>query len=375
MPKSLFRRITKRFVVIVNIIVAVVFLLACLAPYLNPTRWWIIGFLGLGFPFILLTLLLFLFFWLIVKPRYIIVSLVAMLIGWQSINAFFAFNKPTDFKQPKSTSQLRVMTWNVARFVEMRRNNNRGSMTRLKMMDLIKQENPDVLCLQEFFHSDNPDWYQNITHIQQELNYPYFYFSREVDGHLHYNGSVIFSRLPMADSGMVIYPRPSLPEALIYADVVFNNDTIRIFTTHLQSVQFNKKDHENIDNINAKGDSTFEASRNILYKLKRGLAYRSIQTDVVKTEMARSPHKNILCGDFNDVPNSYTYFQLKGNMQDVFLKKGFGLGRTYISISPTLRIDYIFADRQFKVEQFKKIDKILSDHYPLVTDLSVQAAQ
>ena len=44
----------------------------------------------------------------------------------------------------------------------------------------------------------------------------------------------------------------------------------------------------------------------------------------------------IVTGDFNDVPNTYTYFTIRGKLQDAFLKQGFGIGRTYSGISPTL---------------------------------------
>ena len=41
------RLFTKRFLFYTNILVAVVFLLACIAPYLSPDRWWVISILGL----------------------------------------------------------------------------------------------------------------------------------------------------------------------------------------------------------------------------------------------------------------------------------------------------------------------------------------
>jgi endonuclease/exonuclease/phosphatase family metal-dependent hydrolase len=72
---------------------------------------------------------------------------------------------------------------------------------------------------------------------------------------------------------------------------------------------------------------------------------------------------------FNDVPNSYTYFTIKGNRQDAFIEKGKGIGRTYSNVSPTLRIDYILASKKFKVSQLKEYILPFSDHYPLVADL------
>ncbi|HEV7621529.1 MAG TPA: endonuclease/exonuclease/phosphatase, partial [Flavisolibacter sp.] len=77
--------------------------------------------------------------------------------------------------------------------------------------------------------------------------------------------------------------------------------------------------------------------------------------------------------DFNDVPNSYTYFTIRDEqLQDAFLKTGLGIGRTYSYIAPTLRIDYLFTTKQFKINQFNRIIKNYSDHYMLVTDLELQ---
>jgi endonuclease/exonuclease/phosphatase family metal-dependent hydrolase len=87
--------------------------------------------------------------------------------------------------------------------------------------------------------------------------------------------------------------------------------------------------------------------------------------------MQDSPYPNLFCGDLNDVPNSYAYFQVKGKMQDAFLKKGFGIGRTFSALSPTLRIDYIMADPTFRIRQFKRIVKEYSDHYMLVADVGL----
>ena len=61
-------------------------------------------------------------------------------------------------------------------------------------------------------------------------------------------------------------------------------------------------------------------------------------------------------------------------MQDAFLKKGFGIGRTFSAISPTLRIDYIFADDHFGIDQFRRIVRKYSDHYMLVADIKLKSS-
>ena len=59
-------------------------------------------------------------------------------------------------------------------------------------------------------------------------------------------------------------------------------------------------------------------------------------------------------------------------MQDAFLKKGFGIGRTFSALSPTLRIDYIVATDHFKTHQFNREVKNYSDHYLLVADMEIK---
>jgi endonuclease/exonuclease/phosphatase family metal-dependent hydrolase len=372
---SKLRLFTKRFFIYSNVIVALVFLLACLVPYLNPANWWFISVLGLAFPFLLLLVIFFMLGWLmILRPRHALISFISLLIGYKSISVFVAFHQPRSFNKVKVPGSIRVATWNVARFIELKRNNNAGSETRLKMMDQIKEQNADVVCLQEFHTCTNPEFYDNIAAVQA-LGYPYYHFSFDADGDRHYYSSIIFSRFPIIDSGRVRFPRPSLPEVLLHADLLVNQDTIRVYTTHLQSLQFTRHDYERIEKIKSVEDSLLANSKGILSKLKKGITYRSIQADIVHEVMGNSPHPYILCADLNDVPNSYTYFTVRDNLQDAFLKKGTGIGRSFTSLSPTLRIDYILANDQWDILQFKRVTRKYSDHFMLVADLAVKSGK
>ncbi|MFI5132762.1 MAG: endonuclease/exonuclease/phosphatase family protein [Chitinophagales bacterium] len=369
---SKLRLFTKRFFIFINILIVFFFLLACLAPYLNPQKWWFISFLGLAFPFLLFFVLVFLFCWLAIKLKYSLISLGALFLGIKSIILFFAFHISGSFNYKKQPGTLRIATWNVARFIELKKNNNKGSQTRLKMMDLIATQDADILCMQEFQSSPLPDYYDNIIYVQQELHYPYFYFSYDEDGDKLYYSSIIFSRYPIIDTGLVRYPRPTLPDALLYADIKVNTDTIRVYTTHLQSLQFGKSDYEKINKIESVEDSLVSNSRTIFSKVKKGFTNRSIQARIIHQLLGDSPYPTLFCGDLNDVPNSYTYATVRGDMQDAFLKKGFGIGRTFSALSPTLRIDYIFADKKFSILQVNRIIKNLSDHYMLVSDVELK---
>lgn len=370
MIKSRLRIFTKKFVISANLLAVVLFLLSCLTPLLHPQQWWWVSLLGLAFPFFLLVVICFLVGWLVMlKFRLTLISLCALVLGYKNIGVFIAFHAPSTFEITKDPKTIRVVSWNVARFIELKRNNNQGSITRKKMMALLAEQQADVLCLQEFYTSDNPAYYDNIATICQELGYPYYYLSKDLDGDSAYYTSVIFSRYPLVDSGMVRFPRPSQPEVLLQADLQTADGIIRVFTTHLQSQRFDKQDYQRMEKIREREDSLFYHFIPIVGKVKKGLVIRSQQADMIASLLADSPHPVVLAADLNDVPNSYTYFTVRGSLQDAFLKKGSGIGRTYRGLSPTLRIDYIFADRRLRVKQFTRVKKDYSDHYMLVTDL------
>jgi hypothetical protein len=99
--------------------------------------------------------LVFLIGWLIIlKPKLSLISAVALLLGIKSIIVFFAFHPHGAFNYAKSPQTIRIVSWNVARFVELKVSNNKGSQKRLKMFEQLKAQNADVLCLQEF-HTAN----------------------------------------------------------------------------------------------------------------------------------------------------------------------------------------------------------------------------
>jgi len=370
---SRFRIFTKKVFIISNIVLVFLFLLSCLAPYTNPQKGWVIAFLGLAFPLLLLLSLLCIAGWIIIlRPRYAWISGISLLFSIKSVSVFFAFHGGSGFDYKKQPGTLRVATWNVARFIELKRNNNKGSQKRLQMFELIRQQHADVLCLQEFYTSMDSNYYNNILPLHKDLGYPYFYFSFDEDWDNYYYSSIIFSRYPFIDTGRTRYPRPSLPDVLLYADIKMGDDTVRIYTTHLQSNQLGKFDYDRIRKIKSGEDSLVANSRSILGKVRKGFSRRNIQAGVVKEVITNSPHPYLLCIDMNDVPNSYTYSTVGSGLQDAFLKKGFGIGRTFTGLSPTLRIDYIFADKHFRIKQFNRVAKFLSDHFMLVADVELR---
>lgn len=370
------RKFTKRIFIVANIILVAVFLLACLNGYLNPRQWWWIAVLGIGIPFLLVLDIAFIFFWLIFRSRWVFLPLIALLFSIGNIKALIAFNFSANFQEQKDSSHLRILTWNVSWFDEQRKNDKLQKSKRKEMLAYINTENADILCFQEFLESNrekNPSLYSNIEDLGK-MGYTYSFYARDYSTAWGaYNaGPVILSRYPIVATYKISYGGPKqlrAAESLIGADIDVNGKYLRVYTTHLQSILLQKDDYRNIEIIRNADDSIVEASRSILKKLKSGYFFRGQQADIVRRELDKSPFPVVICGDFNDIPNSYTYSTIKGDLQDAFLEKGAGIGRTYRNLAPTLRIDYIFVDKKFKVQQVKRVLGPYSDHHPVVADV------
>src|SRR4051812_37422042 len=99
-----FRKLTKRFFIIANIIAVLLFFVACLAAYCNPVTYWMVAILGVGFIFFTVVVLSFLIFWLLFKSKWVFLSLGAILIGWFQIHALFSFNPFSSFYELKQNN-------------------------------------------------------------------------------------------------------------------------------------------------------------------------------------------------------------------------------------------------------------------------------
>jgi endonuclease/exonuclease/phosphatase family metal-dependent hydrolase len=369
------RKFTKRFFILLNIVVGVLFLLACCNAFLHPDKWWLVALLAFFFPLFLIILVVFLIFWIFVRPHYILISLICLLAGWKNIHAFIGFNPTSHDFTHKDSSSIRILTWNVRSWDEFTTKKIGASHHRIPMLELVGKQNADILCFQEFYEPADTSR-SNIRYIQKQLQFPYFFFSR--DFHSHSNkyetGVIIFSKFPIVSSSQTFFKSDIIQktESLIAADINVNGNIIRVFTTHLQSVLFKQKDFRNVEIVRNAEDSILQASRSLAKKLKDALGLRGYQADTVRRQLDASPFPLVICGDFNDVPNSYTYFHIRGNLQDAFIAKGFGIGRTYIHISPTLRIDYILPSHDFLIIQSMRLISPYSDHYAVLSDLQLQ---
>jgi len=367
----------------VNSLVGILFLMGCYGKFFSAYKWWPVSILSLAAFYLLAVLLLFLIFWVFIKPGWSLISVIAIALAYKPVTHIIPLRFSSDFSIQKTTGDLRVMTWNVAQFDVLY--NKRSPQTRDKMVDLINEYQPDIACFQEMVAGDtlvNLDnsyyrrysFYTVYEFLSKLSMKDYFYtydFRDDFLNHQHF-GLMIFSKYPVIKKQTLSFYPYDYNSNFQYVDIVKDADTIRVFNIHLQSMKFSEGNLSYIENPSMESKQDLEKTKNVVSKFKIAFLKRKVQANHIRAEINKSPYPVIVCGDLNDVPNSYAYQTIGENLQNAFEEKGVGFGRTFTGISPTLRIDNIFMSKTFSINQFSRVQKKLSDHFPLLADIVIQ---
>ena len=370
MAKGGFKKTAGIILIILNLIIGIFYLTGCVVTYLDISSFPTGGFIGIAFPYLFLLLMGSFCLWLVIRPKLAVIPLLVLLCGWKQVGVLLAFNYKAGFNIKKTEDQIRVADWNIRSFNGLSDNKEIKKHAREDITAALLRLKPDIICLQEFNTSKSGvTESDNISLFAKK--YPYYYFSKDYQGNsrAYHSGCIIFSKYPILDTGKIKF-KPA--ESLIYIDALVGADTIRVYNTHLQSFKFKKEDYDDMDKIKEQDEEALAASRNLFQKMRMAFRQRGKQANLVAEELENSPYPSVICADFNDVPNSYTYFKIKNDWQDAFLQKGYGIGRSFITLGSTLRIDYILADNHFNIMQFDMVDEDLSDHILLVTDVQLK---
>lgn len=289
-----------------------------------------------------------------------LISALTILLGFNHLRHFVAFT----FIQPELQKPIKIMSFNV-RIFDLYFPEKRIE-TRNHIFSFLKEQNPDIICFQEFYHQEGQKKFVTRDSLIDLLNMPFYHerYTHKLSNE-RYFGVATFSKYPIIHKGEIPFENDK-NNYCIFSDVVINTDTIRVFNGHLGSIRFQQEDYQVFDE-NAPEDAYLDASdeERILKRLKIAFEKRAVQAEQVATEIAKSPYPILLCVDLNDTPVSYAYRQFNSLLQDAFVESGNGLGSSYIGIMPSNRIDYIFHSDHFTSSEFTTHDVEYSDHRPV----------
>lgn len=325
--------------------------LSYLSPLVDPERFWPIATLGLLLPWLWLGMLFFALYWAAQKKRLFWLSLVVLVLGWDSMRVVFAI--------PKSTPDV-SMGWTVATL-------NGFGFARVPGGDLlppavlaqeIRQLETDVISFQEFPRGSRGEA------IQQAIikATPMAYVDRNPDG-----GLAIFSRFPVKNANTTFFANRA--NGYQHLDIETPSGRVRLYNIHLQTNAVSGL----ADQVTTEGrldeKETWRTIKGMFGRYGRASKKRVGQVRDILGEVADSPYPVILNGDFNEVPASYLYQLFAQDFKDAHLQRGWGLGATYSGKLPGLRIDYILFQDGLAVSRTRRAPISFSDHKAVIATM------
>jgi endonuclease/exonuclease/phosphatase family metal-dependent hydrolase len=380
---SILSRISATFLMLTNTVCAIAYLAACVLPGLDPSEWPLAGFLSLSLPYLLCLLVLHGIAWLFLRPLRALPTAIVLLATVGTVRQVIPIHAGTGFDNQRAGS-LRVMTWNLRSFTPFEKEYPEAgvSIQHGFIFDEVARMAPDLVCFQEFTDAAKAGGLDPVAYLRRRMGYRYHFFPGDdlFKGSV-LNGTAIFSKHRILRAGQVRYPTDRFydNEHTLWADILWNDDTVRVHVMHLQSYRFQPRDYRTLGKMRNDSETGMKGARLMYRKLRRTFIDHGEQSRWLRGIVDTSRHPYIICADLNNVPGSYAYRTLLGDGRDAFAEKGSGFGRTYISpqsrwmgVLPTLRIDYILTDPRFDTEQVTRGKPRLSDHRAVVADFRLR---
>ena len=294
-----------------------------------------------------------LLYWLIMRRwHWALMPFITLLCCIPYIGTLYQFGgvDETAEKQPG----LKIATYNVAGF-----GNSASGFIAQDVLAEMKKQKVDVFCIQEY--NDHSGDKKNSESYKEY--FPYMAYG--INGHY-----AIYSRYPIKKSEPIEFPASA--NSAMWVDIDVNGQMLRVYNVHLETAgahhvyyRANKMEE---DGYNVQGNRLLEA---IYGSYTVGMIKRAGQANILAMHIRDCEYPVILAGDCVDVPYSYVYNTLKGELSDGFKECGSGWMHTLRGKTP-LRIDYIFHDKNYEALSYCMKELSYSDHYPVFMKIALK---
>ena len=339
---------------VITIMIAVFTLFGLFGGSSNPGEGTALALLVYALPLLMIFNFALLVLWLIRRRWYwAVIPAVTLLCCIPFLGTIYQL--PLLSGEDNSKMGFKMATYNVAMF-----GRELNGAKADAILSTMRQQQVEVLCLQEYMERSG----DTINSSRYKG-----YFTDMVCGR---EDMAIFSRHPILDSKTIEFGEMTNNSAM-WADIDFNGRVIRFFNVHLQTTGINRTLHQQAKQ-EAQGIPAERGSlmRALFGNFTHGMSERSRQAELVANEIKQSKFPVVVCGDFNDVPYSYVYNTMKGDLIDGFRECGRGFMYTMEGKYKKVRIDYIFHSEELEGAKYYVEKEIhYSDHLPVFMKIAL----
>ena len=320
-------------------------LTAIICQYVSPEKSGVLSVIALGVPIIYLLDMVVMFYWVVRLRWYAALAMfIVVFLGLFYLSKYYKIDFDRDYDTKfVERKYTKVMTYNV----------HEGKDS--KLVEYIDKHNPDILCLQEM-----NVYTENWRNLAEKYNTTLI---REAS-----TGNQILSKYKIVRKGLIDDINPM---NAVWADLKIKDDTVRVISLHLKSTAIRLEDTEFLENHKYFTDSERDSKlRSIVSRLVKNNQKRAAQARKIAEFKKSTPYKMIICGDFNDVPLSYTYRTIYRGLDDTFSEMANGFAYTFNTRYNLLRIDNILVSPSIEVASYDVDNEVeMSDHYPVISRL------
>lgn len=354
---------------IISIVLFIVTLAAAYGGKCNPEYMTVPSVLVLALPYLAIATLITGIAWLL-SGRLIMAAAAAgtLFLGWGTLKDV----TPVAFSKTAQDERLtfRLMTYNCLHLADTTKSDAPGN----RAINFLIGSGADIICLQELVNFEDPN---EIHHWSRELidslyaAYPY----RASSSTSWYGKDLkVLSKYPVVNVPVKCVDTEddsywSLRRTWALFEANINGFKLPIVNFHMTSYELTDTEREVVTEI--RGVNTAKKSyKEFRYEIfpKLGEAFRRRAKNVnemISTTADITPL--IACGDFNDVPGSWSYRLMReAGFKDAYPETSFGPTNTFNQFLFLFHIDQIFYRGQhLKALKTKRHRINTSDHYPI----------
>ena len=354
---------------ILRIVSIVIFILTVFAAYggrFTPDFFTLPSILCLAAPYLAVTTLVISILWFI-GCKWITggLGILSLIASWSALASITPLNFSKPAKNPANTFSL--LTYNIVHGVDQQQED---AQTGHRSFEYVLHSGADIVCLQEVRDWNDPEEIPNFTReLRDSLRTVYPYWA----GAKGLSDTKVLSKFPVMEirASSLIENRFD-PYCYTFYRIDVKGRPLTLVNIHFTSYDLTDDERRvvtDVKNVDSAKESMREMKGTIGSKMSEGFRKRKVDAENLCTALRKIDGPLILCGDFNDVPESYSYRLLRGEgLEDAYAQTGFGPMITYNKHLFWFHIDQILYRGAIRPLSVKKGSLKSSDHYPLTAE-------
>lgn len=308
--------------------------------------------------------------WLCFK-RFIMAGfgVLTLFLAWGPISTVMPMHSSS--KPTPGAVTFKVLTYNILHGDDQEKGNEAPGN---RSFEYVINSGADIVCLQELVDLEDPNEVHNLDSFRDSLKkvYPY-----QVG--LTVNDQKVLSKYPVK---FISYHNffPAYYDAARYSayEVDIKGHKLTLINFHLNSYALSDKERtmlSDMASITKMEEGVAKFKETMTNNVPVQLVLRKKHTESLREAIDRVKGPLLMCGDFNDVPESYVYRLLRGtDVKDAYVDTSFGPMVTYNRHAFWFHLDQIFYRGDLKPLWVKKGHIRSSDHYPLLAEFEFTPA-